>query len=330
MRSSTLKTNVSEAKREEVELYYTRATILQRISASLFDFFISVIVGFLLLILTLYIVPKIPAVASNIDMRYQLSISSELYIDEDGEAIRLDDYLDSQDLSLDEKSSFLDSRLTDFFSDEDFISDGISIYQEMKEEASYDSQKMFTPDYQRALINDDYDEVYFNFYLDSYSEATGYLFNNISYSLASRQILLAYIIAIAITFLIPILFFFCIVPLFFKRTRQTFGMKISKVAIIDADGLALKTGKYIGRAVFFFLIDVCLSLIAFLLPLAVSLGMLVLTKSHQTLHDYVFNTYGVDCRNSKIYYDYQEYLNDKNEKPIISLEDENYKPAIKK
>ena len=315
---------------ETIELFYDRAGIFKRLSAALFDFFISVVCGFLILMLTFYVVPKFPNVQNDLQVRETISLDSSLYVLND-DLIRLDDYLEETSLTIDEKSEILNDNLLSFFSDEKFVKNGEKEYQTLKEQAySSDEQRLFDESGVRILVNDDYDEEYYDFYLSSYEIAIGYLFNNIDYSLASRNLLLTYIIAIIITFLIPLLVFYCIIPLFYKRTRQTFGMKLVKIALINVDGLSLKQSKYLGRSTFVFVIEILLSIFAFLLPLAISLGFLVLSKSHQTLADYVFNTYVVDITKDKIYFDLKEYQYAHQQKQHLSIEDKNYQPVIKK
>lgn len=329
MKSDTSK--MEKSSERPIEISYERVGIFKRISAALFDFFISIVVGFLFLILAFYLVPKFSFVEQDNMIRERVSIESGLYVMDDEEVVRYTDYLSEENLTMDERSELLDKALTSFFNDDTFVSEGISIYLDLKKDAiTSDNQKMFDSEYVRLLTNDDYDEEYYSFYLDSYDLALGYLMNNIDYSSASREILLTYILSTVITFLIPLFIFYCLIPLFFKRTRQTLGMKLVKIALIDVDGFSLRTSKYVGRMFFCYLVVIALSIFAFLLPLMLNLGFLVLSKTHQTFVDYIFNTYSVDITNDKIFYDYDEYLAEEKKHHLIRIEDKNYQPAIKK
>ena len=67
---------------------------------------------------------------------------------------------------------------------------------------------------------------------------------------------------------------------------------------------------------------------ALLLPLFVSVGMLLLSKSHQSLHDYVCNTYCVSLEDVTIYLDKDEYrLSKETKKEGMGLEDPRYRPV---
>ena len=126
---------------------------------------------------------------------------------DDEEVVRYTDYLSEENLTMDERSELLDKALTSFFNDDTFASEGISIYLDLKKDAiTSDNQKMFDSENVRLLTNDDYDEEYYSFYLDSYDLALGYLMNNIDYSSASREILLTYILSTVITFLISLFY----------------------------------------------------------------------------------------------------------------------------
>ncbi len=321
--------NPSENK--NIEFSYDRVSIMRRISAALFDFFVSFICGFILLFLTIFILSKVPSLQDASALRVEIATMSGLYGTYDGTYQRYVEYVDSLDLSYDEKSALLDECLNKFFSNEDFVIDGSDIYLEIKTlSTDEDGNFIFTSEGDRIFVNDDYDEEYYYFYVSVFQTALNYLSGNKVYSAETSFLYISYISGIVITFLVPIGFFYIVIPLFFKRNRQTFGMKIVKIALVNVDGLSLKIGKYLGRACFFFIVEVILSLAAFLVPLLLSIGMLVLMKSHQTLHDYVFNTYCVNLDRGKIFFDYQEYQDSLEDKETISLEDESYKPSLKK
>ncbi len=311
------------------ELYYERAKSTRRLSALLFDAFCCFALFFLLLLGTFPLLSSFSFVRDAKETREELGLNSGLYVQKEGDTILLTDSLEEEDLDLDEKSLLLDQCLTSFYQMETFFPEGDPlIYPEDKEEAcSLDEKKMFE-DGERILLNDDYDQEYYDFYEESFLVARGYLQKNKDYLQATRTTILSYAIGIVLTFLLPFPLFFLLFPLLFKRTRQTLGMKLTRIGLLGADGLALSTKKVILRFLFLFFVEVVLSLCSFLLPLFVSVGMLLLSKSHQSLHDYVCNTYCVSLEDVTIYLDKDEYrLSKETKKEGMGLEDPRYRPV---
>ena len=315
-------------KAERHELYYERARNGKRMAAILFDAFCCFATFFLLLLGTFPLIDSLPLVQEAERTREDLGLSSGIYVRQEGELVLLTEALDGEDLSLDERSRRLDEAVTAFYGNPSFFLDGLSLYQEDKENAlSLDGQKMFQ-DGERLLVNDDYDQEYCDFYEESFLAARGYLQENDSYRRATRTVLLSFAVGIVLTFLLPFPFFFLLVPLLFKRTRQTLGMRLTRIALLDADGLSLTASKTTYRFLFLFLVEVLLSLFSFLLPLFLSFGMLLLSKRHQTLHDYVCNTYAIETEGATIYRDKAEYLLAQEEGgKALTLEDPSYRPV---
>lgn len=311
------------------ELFYERAKNTRRLSALLLDAFCCFATFFLLLLGTFPLLSALPLVREAEETRTTLGLRSGIYVREEEEEILLTDYLDEKEESLDEKSLLLDQTILAFYRDETFFPEGDPmIYEEDKENAcSLDGRKMFS-DGERILVNDDYDLEYYNFYQESFLVARGYLQSNGTYRQATRTIILSYAVGIGVTFLLPFPFFFLLVPLLFRRTRQTLGMKLTRIGLLGADGLALGNSRVVVRFLFLFLVEVVLSLLSFLLPLFVSFGMMLFSKTHQSLHDYVCNTYCVSLEDATIYLDKAEYrLSQKKDEDGMSLEDPRYKPV---
>lgn len=318
-------------KDKVLELYYERATNGRRFSAFLFDVFSCLLAGALLLLLTFLVLKNVPAIQNAVATREDIGVRSGLYEKgEDGLVETIDAIDADKGRTFDEKSQDIDVILTSFYSDSLFFdgSTGTERYLEYKDQARLpDGQKMFENG-KRVLVNDDYDEDYYSFYKDCFEVARGYLSQNGSYRKANQTIFFSYTFSIVGTLLFPFPFFFLLVPLLFRRTRQTFGMRLCRIALVDGNGLALSNGKTVGRFLFLFLVEIVLSLFSFLVPLFVSVGMVLLSKTHQTLHDYVFNTYAISSDKATIYLDRADYLLSKKEtKPSLSLEDREYKPV---
>ena len=316
--------------RKTVELYYERAGNGKRLSSLLFDTFCSFFLGFVLLTLVLFLLEKSPVVESRFAIRDTLALQSGLYVEGESKPVRYrDEVLEEETLSVDEKSQLLDDRLEAFYAMPSFFPErnGSEIYFEYKEKAALENGEKLFEEGRRRLVNDDYDQTYLDFYSESFDIALGYLFQNSQYSSASRELILIYTFSIVGNFLFPIPIFFLIVPLCFSRTRQTFGMRLTRIALISADGLSVRTGKLVGRFFFLFFVEVVLSLVAFLIPFAVSIGMMALSKSHQSLHDYVFNTYVIVLDKNTIFKDVAEYRLSLKKDEGLTLEDEKYRPV---
>ena len=316
--------------KEVQELYYERAATGRRLSSLLLDVFCSFLLGFLLLVLVLFLLDSSSIIKAQRTIREELSLSSGLYVQEEGKTRRYLDLVLEDESAVDNQSEEMDFCLEAFYAMETFFpkNDGTAIYLQYKEEAKTEDGMSLFENGKRCLTNDDYDGDYLQFYKESYEIALGYLFQNEDYASSSKAIILIYTFSIIGDFLFAILVFFLIVPLLFGKTKQTLGMKMTHLALVSADGLALSTGRFLGRFLFLFLIEVVLSLASFLIPFFVSLGMMVLSKTHQSLHDYVLNTYCIFLDKGEIYKDEAEYrLSRKEKEGSIALEDPKYRPV---
>ena len=317
-------------QRETVSLEYERATIPRRLSATLFDFFCVFLVGFVLLIATFAILENDSSVRNAVSTREEVACESSLYTMQDDVLTQMADVIDNDEtLTINEKCDGYEDMLTSFFANELFFDgdDGKAIYLTFKAEAYYDGERMFDDEGIRVLDDIDSESEYLTFYQETYDLALGYLYQNDDYSTSYRFILMAYLLGFFVTFTIPLLLFFLVIPLCFRRTRQTLGMKICRIALVGADAMAVKTWVFVLRFLFLLIIEVYLSLIAFLIPIFFSAGCMILGKGHQTLHDYVCNTYCVSVDNRVIYKDKSEYRLSLKKKKGISIEDEEYEPT---
>lgn len=321
---------MAENRSQVQELYYERASTGRRLSALLFDAFCCFLFGFVFLALVLFLLNGSSFVKDRMAVRQEISLRSGLYVLDDEQQLRT--FLETLDEKegIDEKSSRIDACLESFYAQVAFFPEGNGkqIYADYKEQALTPSGEKMFQNGTRNLVNDDYDRQYLDFYEESFQVALGYLLQNPDYAKATREIVWIYTFSIVADFLLPIGIFFLIVPLCFTRTRQTFGMRLTRLALVSANGLAVKTGKMIGRFVFLFLVEIILSLVAFLIPFAVSFGMMILSKSHQSLHDYVFNTYCVFLDKGTIFKDKAEYrLSQEESEDGMTLEDKKYRPV---
>ena len=129
-------------------------------------------------------------------------------------------------------------------------------------------------------------------------------------------------VSFSIWLLLFVLFFELFFPLVvFKRGRLTLGRKVFSIGLIDVNALNIKASKYLGRVAFIVIVMYVIGFFSFLLPLFVSLGMMFISKRHQDLVDYVFNTYVVDIKKDEIYLDQLDFLDKTNKDKKVKLED---------
>ncbi|MFA6666946.1 MAG: RDD family protein [Bacilli bacterium] len=312
------------------EINYKMVPMSKRLLASLVDFLFSIFTGFILLCLVLLIAERNENYSSLFTKRDEIVIESGLYIkNSEDKTERISSfYDDNNDLTYNEKSNLIDEKLNYYFNLETYFpdKDGVAIYNKAKRSTKDDDKLLFNEDYSRALVNSDYDEAYYNFYCDTVDNvAVSYLTRSEAYYNIAKQIVIIDSIFLIACYLFPIIIFFYIMPLIFRRGHTTLGQKIFKIGIVNFDGLNCKFSKFTLRFLFFFFIEIILSLIAFLIPLIVSFSMLGFSKRRQTLHDYVLNTYAVDISQDDIYLNLSEYENAKENKEKIMIENSDIK-----
>lgn len=297
---------------ETIDLEYERASNGRRIAAFALDAFISLVCGAILLILTFFLLSISPVTTSLQGRRETIQENSHLFVkdDEDNYTYLAKFVANDSTRTVSEKNSLMESSLTFFYHNEKFFNnnEGDQIYREYKSKyADSDGQKLFDGSGVALYSDSAHDEAYYAFYISALDDAEGQLYRNSEYASASNQLIAVMTFSIIGTMLFPWIIFFYVIPLCMRRTRQTLGMIAVKIALIDVTGMAVKPLKLTLRFIFTYVLEVWGSLFCFLIPAGITLGMMVLTKSHQTLQDYVFNTYCVSVENKSIYKDVYEY-----------------------
>ena len=84
-------------------------------------------------------------------------------------------------------------------------------------------------------------------------------------------------------------------------------MKITKTALLSVDGFSVKPLRFTLKFLFKLFIVLIGSFAALFIPLAVSITMIVVLKTHQSLSEYVSNTYLVSIEDQSVYKDLIEY-----------------------
>lgn len=328
---------MNEEKIDTIEIDYHKASTKAIFASNLFDAFMMLVLAFLLLLLNNFIFSKTTLGIKTVNERNDIIISSHLYRYEnaDNTGSIKDVYsiiYNDGDKNYNEKSEEFDKVLTLFFTD--FVKD-ISIYNDYKKEAIYsfndEETNLFVKEndvYIRnsALNNSDYDNTYYEFYSNLIKEkAPGYLFKSKAYRNNLKTQIIQNVLLFYLSLFLASTIVYYIIPLFLKRGRKTFGMKMTSIALVDVRGLSVTLKRFTLRYLFFFFIVLTLSLVSFLIPILISITMSFISKSGQSLTDYVLNTYKVDSSTNSIYLDEIEYMTMNRDNLKVDIEHLNVK-----
>lgn len=328
---------MNEEKNDTIEIDYRKASTKAIFASNLFDGFMMLVLAFLLLLLNNFIFSKTTLGIKTTNERNDIIISSHLYRyeNDDNTGSIKDVYsiiYNDGNKNYNEKSEEFDKVLTLFFTD--FVKD-ISIYDTYKKEAIYsynnEETNLFVKEndtYIRntALNNSDYDSTYYEFYSDLIKEkAPGYLFKSTAYRNNLKTQIIQNVLLFYLALFIASIVVYYIIPLFLKRGRKTFGMKMTSIALVDVRGLSVTFKRFTLRYLFFFFVILSLSLVSFLIPILVSITMSFVSKSGQSLTDYVLNTYKVDSSTNSIYLDEIEYMTMNRDNLKVDIEHLNVK-----
>lgn len=301
---------------QHLEISYEMSSIGRIFSAHLFDFFISIVFGLILLIGTFAIVPNIPFYHEAVNERSDLLVASSLYIKkDDGNLITIVDRCeDDEESTYNEKSALIDTHLSYFFVtflNEELKGEGASVYLDYKIKAKNEDSLMFDEKGERLLTNSTYDKAYYEFYKDTFENgAIPRLPYKKAYVSTRQTILVTMTVSIILTFFLSFLVFYVVIPQYIARGKRTLGMLICRSAHVDAKGFSPAWWRYLLKSLFEVVFIIFASVPCFLIPLGISITMLVIRKKdHQTLSDYIFGTYCVSLANqNKVYLNLYEYL----------------------
>ncbi len=304
-----------------MEVNYQKAGYRFRLFAFFFDLMCMVILGLGGVFLTQTIMNNVPYYKSANTRINEIQLSSHLYAErDDGTTKLLCDYLLVQtDDDYEDVNKQLDEALTEFYSDAHYfpksgLDSGMTIYNSYKIPQGETSSDLFiyedethTNIVKKAEASQK--EVY-DFYVKIMSErAVKYVIDNPEYISASRTISLSYyFIILLVPISLSVIIFEYIIPLCFFRGKKTLGKLVFKLAVLDVRGLSCTWKRYSLRFIFFFFVEFLLSVVTFAVPLIVSFTMLVFTKTGQSLHDYVINTYVVSAPTSSVMLTAEEYI----------------------
>lgn len=289
-----------------IEVVYTKAKVGRRMLGHIMDIGFFLFAGIILFTLINVIVTNTSFYKDKQKELVVLRNESSLYIDDIPileyveNDVKFPDY-ESRKIELSKGIESFYHNLTYFNSD--FVE--YEEYNSRKEAANDGGIKLFIKNDGIYKENPEYNnnEGWFNFYKGEIEDhALRYLLNNNRYFFLTRFSFLVSAVEILVSITVSFTVFYLIIPLtVFKRGRQTIGMKLEKIALINIDSFNLSTGKYVGRFFFMLFIMVYLNFFSFLIPSIISVSMMFFSKTSSSLVNYVFNDYMVDVDIDKIY-----------------------------
>lgn len=310
----------------KVHIHYQKAKTYKRIFARLVDLLLMVLFGMLFYLGIRAIVMNTSSYKEASERTNETMKDSGLYVESDGVYRDIVTYYKNQDLSASGRMKTYESSLDTFIQ---FIySDGIegagdevkANYDSYRLDATYNDQHFFVKNDQGEIIKnssfkgDDIYSLYSSNVYEPYidTQARGFLLSKIPqyYSDTKMMSNVVIFLEVPLAVLFAALLVLMVPPLCFKRNRQTIGMLVYHIGLINNDLLAVKTGKCL---IWSFLRSVLVILLSFYtlgIPLIIDITMLVATKTKQDFTEYMLQVYEVDVTNSKIYYSHADIEND--------------------
>lgn len=318
---------MAEAESQPVTLEYPKAGFAKRIFAFLFDFLCAALLASCFVALGSVVLTNLPFYAEAASAMDAIELESGLYAQSGDSVVPITEIyvVSSSSSSAADYASLnaeYEAALTAFYSSTEFFPDGegIAEYEALKigpDALTYDNGGISVPywEYQvgesgeGSIVPSCDDETLNSFYVTAVDDCAipTIAKQSAAYIDASRIVFASSASEIIISFLLGVLVFFFLVPLFFPRGYPTLGKKLFRLAILDASALSPSRKTYLFRSAVYFFLEFTLSLFSFLIPLFVSFTMFAVRKDGQSFHDYVAGTYVVDASDEYIYRSRAEY-----------------------
>ena len=257
------------------EVKFKKASFSNRLFAFGADLLLMVITALGLVLAAQAIMRNVPYYKEAGQRIKNIELQTGLYITTNmaGDVYSLADYYKPN--NVDQYKSYCDdmnNALTNFYKMEQFFSDtewSQKHYVEMK----LDSKLfIYVDETHTALTPVDESEAslkkMFAFYGRTIKEdATIYISKYPGYVESGKTLNLSFIfIILLLPIVLSVSIFEYILPLIFKRGRRTIGKLLFKTAVVDARGLSPSFWRFTFRFLFFLIIEVLLSAVAFLIP----------------------------------------------------------------
>ena len=319
-----METKNNETKK--IEVVYDKAPLSKRLLSHFFDISIWLLTSLIFFTVINMIVNNTGWYKAKENELITLRNESKLYKDN----VVITTYVDSENefTSIQEKKEFLTTCIDAFYSNPDYFKDDkhIAQYSERKLKATSDGIHLFLEKEDQVVENEVQPALLFDFYKTEINDhALGYLLHNSKYFNLTRFDFMKVIVEVASCATLFYLVYYLVLPLTcFKRGRQTIGMKLSRIGLLDIHALTVKNSAFILRTLFNLAVFLYINIVAFLLPTFVSVGMMYLSKTNQSLTNYIFNDYFVDCSNQHIYIDEGERQSAKDKLEKVSIENKDF------
>ena len=310
-----------------MEVTFTKAKFSSRVFAFMVDAFLMIVTALGLVLGSRYLFGSMDFYQTATNKIKEIEIASHLYyLDEKGDTtILCDHYNPDSEQKCAEYNPYLDQALSDFYHDSFFFDQsdsesGYTLYIKQRMDSGY---FIYTDDSHTDVAPKD--DVKASDLYDTYSslmkhEAVSYVVKNGDYISSARTINLTFIFLILLLPIsISVFIYEFIFPVIFKRGRKTLGKFLFKLGVVDQKGLSPSFGRFFARFILLYTLEILLSLVSFLIPLIVSTSMFFFSKNNQAFHDYVAGTYVVNCENSNIFMNKEEYLKTKGEAEEFKL-----------
>lgn len=314
-----------------MEVNFIKAKYSNRIFAFCTDLIIMIIAALGLMIGTRAIVFNLDYYKNAIETVTEIQLNSGLFIEKNtSEVVSLANYYQPQTADDFKKcGEELDLALKGFYSNEMFFENTTESYQHYVDLKVESELFIYVDSTHKEAVPLGSDETslksMYSFYCSTIkNDAARFIAAVNGYVESTRTINLTSIfIILLIPIVLTVTIFEYLVPLLIGNGRKTIGKWLFKIAVVDVRGLQPTLGRFTLRFLFLLIIEIILSVITFTLPLIVSFSMFAFSKTNQSLHDYVLNTYVVDSSDTRVFKNEKEYLEAKQRAENLNLRDKN-------
>lgn len=318
-----------------LELVYRPCSRWRRAMSFLIDGALSFILGLAIGIGVVALVTQSSFYQGAVGTMNEIELRSGLYEERDeGGTIAITELYavseEDPDPDYAASDSLFATALDAFFSDDYFFpeGDGASVYDKLKigdqaliYQGNEGNGPYFRRDEEGNIVPRLSSQAMYAFYVEAIDGTAIPLISTVeAYIDASRTTFLSMGGSLIGSLFLGAFLSFFLPPLFFRRGRQTLGLKAMRLAVLTAKAVPPSLSRTAARSLIFLLIEVLLSIFAFLLPLLVSITMVMVRKDRQSFHDYVAGTYVVDSSDMPVFLSYEDYVKKTGSPTPIDLE----------
>lgn len=307
-------------KQEGIELEYYKAPLSKRFVAFLIDMTLTGVLALGIFCLLRLGVENSAPYQSAFSTYVSISRDSRLYTYEETEdnLVQIVTYAKAAyENDYARQTSFCEERLSYFYAE-----DPIGIFEENEGRKLYDAEKAGDSSFKqsdgssyfaydgagtaKAIVSE---ETLMGFYEEAIVSAIQYLSRSEAYVNASKTLSKTInLLLIPSSIAVGMLAFEFLIPLiFFRRGRQTLGMRIFRLSLITSEAVSPSFRAFLFRFLWLLLAETLLSMMTFAVPLFITFGMALIRKDGQAFHDYMAGIYMVDSSEQTVYLSKEEY-----------------------